>query len=318
MKTTWQEIKERVELKIGEDIDMSEFSVLANEAISDLQEVAMVKAPVMHYGEKDIMMDDEEFEFTINDINVNDSNQYDDYLKLSIPFNYHPGYGEIELVAISPNAPKLYFKEDDSKAFYESSFVYIKNGLIFQDQDLYNQNLGQTYKLIRKTMSVVGKQSSMNELVIKKPDNMFIPIDLRIIAKNGETFGAELTTSSNSMDEEYRYGTKTHSAYYINDGKIHIFTEICNIESINFTYYKAMDKIKKQISAEQQIVELEPGFENLLTFAICHKWLENFVGVDDQETQTMFKKYLTLKQEYEVTAKQRKMERRQTRIIEAY
>lgn len=79
-----------------------------------------------------------------------------------------------------------------------------------------------------------------------------------------------------------------------------------------------MQKVSHIESLSVQYVEIEANYENMFVYSISHKFLENFVGTEDSETNNMFKKYETLRQEYELKRLPKKLKRRQKSVETKY
>lgn len=215
MATKWYVIKDRVEMKVGEEIDISTFNVLANEAIADLNEVAYIIAPVL----------------TVTSANIAEKH--------------------------------------------------------------------------------LGCNFARHSSAIKLPEDFSTIIKLDVIDRQGNVIKAKETSINSFTINDYDRGNQTWDvAFYIFGDEIVLFTPE-KVNEVRIYYTRRMAVLK---SIDEQDVELENNFENLLTFSICHKWLENFVGTEDQETTAMFQKYQLLKKEYEEKNLPKKTNKRQSRI----
>lgn len=320
MKTNWQTIKNRVEMKIGEELDINDFVLLANEAVADLNEVAYIIAPTKIYSSNDIFKEDLVYEGIYterlsqkpNDQLLEINGVY--YHEVILPFEYTPGYGELET---SSNNEYLHIIEDFNTPNYSTRRVLISKPAFIVPAEGIKM-------IFRKRIMKINKDDyGRSENVIYVPEDFSSMIKLEVVDKDGNVIKAKETSINSFTENDYDRGLKyTDSIYYIIGKEIHLFSG-SDVQEIKLYFTRRMknvsvfkddqDKVNLH-SLDSQYVELENNFENLLTFSISHKWLENFVGTEDSETNNMFQKYLTLKKEYEEKNLPKRTNKRQSRI----
>lgn len=312
-RTSWEEIKERVELKLGEAIDKDPFTILANEAIMDLNEVAYIEAPVKRYLSEDIQTDDHIFAITLEELlNQFQRNETTGDIALDLPFEYNIGYNEIEM---SLDYKYITLRETDSfDGVADVVIVNItKNDMddIIAGKDLARKEI----TIIKKSMRLKDEKNTFdNELIIQLPQNFSSMIKLEAYDERGVVWKCQ-PTSINSFDieAEDRNLKGSNIIYYVHGMEVHVFTAI-KINEFRLYFARRMTPVDRNVAFTIQYVELEQNFENMLTFLIAHKWLENFVGTEDSETNNMFQKYQTLKQEYMLKNLPKRTKRRQSNI----
>lgn len=291
------EIKERVELKISEEMDASAFAILANETLSELNEVAYLEAPVKKYSSEEI--------YKTNPV----MRQIFDYatkgkdLLINLPFNYKVGANELTV---------LVWDEDRIE---QIPFKFAEFGQVHLDSDKLILKQLTTEKgkvLVEVELDMFKGKQYDKEVIVKLPDDFSTMIRVEI-RSNTNTIAAK-EVSVNSFNENL-ITTDTYYAhiYYIVGNMLHIISPE-SIEAINLHYTRRMTKVDKETDLNLQYVEIEPNFENLIVVSIAHKWFENFVGTNNSETNNMFEKYQILKEEYESKSLPKKLKRRQKSI----
>lgn len=304
MKTNWETIKKRVEMKIGENIDINDFALLANEAIADLNEVAYITAPVKFYQKEDVITEDEEVTYKVNYIdkkliNINTSSTH---YAFHLPFKYTPGSGNLEIKYEGLGKEDINIIEDNDNVNTETNVVLWPKHIYYKIKD--TDQITFTKREMRTTDY---------ESILALPDELSSIIKLEVVDQSGYVLKTNEVSINSLTEDNYDRGRKGKILYYIYDNKIHLLFDGL-IKEARLYYTRRMKNVSEKRQFALQNVELENNFENLFTFSICHKWLENFVGTEDAETNNMFQKYQMLKKEYEEKNLPKRSNRRQTRI----
>lgn len=322
MKTKWEEIKQRVELKVGEEIDGEDFVVLANEAMADLNEVAYITGAPMIYPEGYIKDRDDEFEITLDEIfKLADAKGEagNKEFKITLPFMYATNHGTLSIKFDETSKTKsnshFYFREVVPVNSESDEIIIIAPQAWNQYDKSVAGNVTGSLKIKNKIIRFYGDDKyNRKEFVIKLPDNLSSLIKLEIYTDK-EVYECDEVSINSFSSNDYGFSVKNlDNVFYIEGDEAHIITGE-TIREVRVHYARKMKKLLSKDSLGVQEVELDSNFENLLTFSISHKWLENFVGTEDSETNNMFQKYQLLKKEYETKNLPKRTKRRQLSIM---
>lgn len=304
--TTWNEIKDRVEIKISEDIDNDDFITLANSALSELNEAAYVEAPAYQYKKEndDIIYENPTQEVFLKDIvGFADGNIYTDK-EIILDFQYYVGVNELVFENETESIEKIV---EVGTPYQLSNKIKITTNAKTKDTD--------SFKVTRDIFKNVSNlYNDKYQMIIKLPENFSTITRLEASSSLGTVAIKNVSLNEFDNDSTPR-GTNYEELYYIHNGYIYIMGSQ-KFTNIKLYYARRMNKVLRapEYLLTTQTVEIDPNFENMLVYSIAHKWLENFVGSEDSETQAVFKKYLTLKAEFEATNVPKRTNRRQSSI----
>lgn len=342
--TAWNAIKDRVELKVGERIEHKDFCILANEAISELNQSAYIEAPVKRYKGNEIKFKDEEHittlsemldsltdvknsEHKLNDIStIPGGTIWIDY-EYVLPFEYDRGYGDLVMTIPAELNKVISIREDEFDLNRKTDVVIVSvlyrsvnkvaNDAIAElrkDIDMAHKEINFTKKIIRVENN---KFTSNCESVITLPENFSSLTKLEVVDIDGNAIKAHKTTVlALDVNDNDNYSDYSH-IFYQHGNEIHIYST-WSILSVNLYYIRRMTNVNDKYALTEQYVDFGPNFENVMTLSIAYKWSENFLGTEDAGTLQLYKSYAFLKREFEETEAARRKNNRQKKITISY
>ena len=164
--TTWDEIKERVEIKVGEDIDSLDFTILANSALSELNEAAYTEAPAYRYTNELILRG--------NPSHIIYGKEIQDGDIIELPFEYGVGSNELDFTA-NENMKDLTLSEVGRPSEYS-------NELRIETDNTF----GKKFKLTI-TRNIFKKSKYKKQCIVKVPENFSTIVRLEGILSNGDS-----------------------------------------------------------------------------------------------------------------------------------
>lgn len=322
-RTTWQDIKDRVEIKVSDDIEIDAFITLANESLDDLHEVAFIEAAPIFYKGNDIKRSNDYFKVEAKEIVDNGRLLTNTELEFNgiqlgkkcffykLPFYY------------TPSSNSLSFSYDEYKNTldiflpnpkYKETNIIIFDLTNYDPFDLLDSTVNTNFEFRNSVMRAPNKEG-FYETIIKLPENFSTIIKLEAYEAENDVFTVE-STSLNSMD--FNNWSRTNNfakhLYFMQGETVHIISWNYPKEFVLY-YTRRLEKLNMEVSLNNWPIEFENNFANLLTYSIAHKYNENYVGSEDTETTALFNKYMTLKNEYEQKNMPKKIKRIQTEII---
>lgn len=161
--------------------------------------------------------------------------------------------------------------------------------------------------------SDVYRLENGDKVLSSSPVQTNVYVDFNCVGDNCavSTFPIRAVALNSFSYDNMTYESNNEFVYYIKGEYVHIISYGREIKEISMHYTRRMTEVDPDIDFDEQDVEFDVNYANIIVFSIAHKILENNVGTEDAETATMFQKYDYLRNEYINKVVPVKLKRRQ-------